>query len=104
MFGVPIIGPASVLCDNQGVFKNTSHPESQLSKRHNAINYHTVWERLAAGIIRVGKEDGNTNLADAFTKILPQAKRNELFSYMSYSSAFGVDGPPTKQSHQPTSS
>ena len=56
MFGVPIQGPASVLCDNQGVVKNSSLPESCLSKRHNAINYHTVREAVAAGIIRVGKE------------------------------------------------
>jgi hypothetical protein len=42
MFGVPIEGPAKVLCDNQGVVKNTSIPESVLSKKHNAINYHAV--------------------------------------------------------------
>ena len=37
MFGVPIVGPASVLCDNQGVVKNTSLPDSVLLKRHIAI-------------------------------------------------------------------
>ena len=38
MFGVPVPEPAAVLCDNQGVVKNASIPESALSKRHNAIN------------------------------------------------------------------
>jgi hypothetical protein len=38
-FGIPLIGPASLLCDNQGVVKNTSIPESTLTKKHNAINY-----------------------------------------------------------------
>ena len=42
MFGIPIDGPADVFCDNQGVVKNTSLPESVLSKKHNAINYHAV--------------------------------------------------------------
>ena len=42
MFGIPIDGPADVFCDNQGVVKNTSLPESLLSKKHNAINYHVV--------------------------------------------------------------
>jgi len=70
MFGIPLRGPASVLCDNQGVVKNTSIPESTLSKRHNAINYHAVREAAAAGLLQVGKEDGHTNLADAFTKTL----------------------------------
>ena len=54
MFGVAIKGPASVLCDNQAVVKNTSYPESTLSKRHNAINYHAVRKACATGIIRVG--------------------------------------------------
>ena len=91
MFGVPIIGPASVLCDNQGVVKNTSLPNSVLSKRHNAINYNVVREAVAAGIIRVGKEDGQTNLADAFTKMLPRNRRFDLFSRIAYSSMFMGD-------------
>ena len=88
MFGIPIRGPASVLCDNQGVVKNASLPESALSKRHNAINYNVVREAVAAGIIRVGKEDGTTNLADAFTKILNRRKRYDLFSRIGYSPMF----------------
>lgn len=55
MFGVAIIGPALVLCDNQGVVENLSLPKSTLSKRHNAINYHLVQEAVAAGIMHVGK-------------------------------------------------
>ena len=35
MFGVPIDGPANVLCDNCGVVKNVSIPESTLMKKHN---------------------------------------------------------------------
>ena len=58
MFGIPIYGPADVFCDNQGVVKNTSLPESVLSKKHNAINYHAVREAVVAGIMRVAKEDG----------------------------------------------
>ena len=42
MFGVPLIGPASVFCDNQGVVNNTTMPESVLSKKHNQICYHWV--------------------------------------------------------------
>jgi hypothetical protein len=74
MFGVPIEGPAKVLCDNQGVVKNASIPESVLSKKHNAINYHAVREAVAAGIIQVGKEDGTTNIADLFTKPLTEQR------------------------------
>ena len=78
MFGVPIDGPASVFCDNRGVVKNASIPESTLQKKHNAINYHAVREAAAAGILRVGKEDGDTNLADMLTKVLTSEKRWHL--------------------------
>jgi hypothetical protein len=98
MFGIPISGPSSVLCDNQGVVKNSSLPESTLSKRHNAINYHSVREAVAAQIIRVGKEDGETNLADPFTKVLGRMKRYDMFSKITYSSMYGKEGPPEPQS------
>ena len=68
--GVPIRGPANVHCNNQGVMKNTSVPKSTLSKNHNSINYHVVRESAAAGILCVGKENTETNLADALSKIV----------------------------------
>ena len=68
--------------------KNTSLPDSVLSKRHNAINYNVVREAVAAGIISVGKEDGQTNLADAFTRMLLRSRRFDLFSRIAYSSMF----------------
>ena len=61
MFGVDIDGPTDVFCDNSGVVENCSRPESVLAKKHNAINYHAVREAVAAGILRVGKEDGENN-------------------------------------------
>jgi hypothetical protein len=42
MFGIPLEGAAQVFYDNQGVVKNTSVPESVLTKKHNAVNYHAV--------------------------------------------------------------
>ena len=78
MFGIPIDGPANVFCDNRGVVKNASIPESTLMKKHNAINYHAVREAAAAGIIRVGKEDGETNAADLLTKSLSGQKRWDI--------------------------
>ena len=88
MFGVPIDGPANVLCDNQGVVKNTSIPESVLNKKHVSIAYHSVREAAAAGILRVGKEDTETNLADLFTKQLSQARRNQLLACIVYGPYF----------------
>ncbi|KAG7370061.1 reverse transcriptase RNA-dependent DNA polymerase [Nitzschia inconspicua] len=53
MFDIPIDGPALVFCDNRGVVKNASVPESALQRKHNAINYHAVREAVAAGIMLV---------------------------------------------------
>ena len=78
MFGVPIDGPANVFCDNRGVVKNVSIPESTLLKRHNAINYHIIRESVAAKIIRVGKEDSETNNADMLTKSVTAERRWDL--------------------------
>ena len=93
MFGVPINGPASIMCDNQGVVKI---PDSTLTKHHKAINYHIIHEAVAAGIIKIGKEDTKSNLADLLTKVLSQEQRNQLLSYMTYSSAFDKHNPPAR--------
>ena len=94
MFGVPVLRATDILCDNRGAVKNASILSSILKKRHNAINYHAVRKAAAASIIRVGKEDTETNNADLFTKVLPRVRRNNLTSQCTYSSAFGGSGPP----------
>jgi hypothetical protein len=75
MFGAEIDGPVNVFCDNRGVVKNVIIPESTLMKKHNAINYHAVREAVVAGILRVGKEDGKTNLVDLLMKVVTGQKR-----------------------------
>ena len=82
--GVPLKGPTNVYCDNQGVVKNTSVPESTLSKKHNAVNYHIVREAAAAGMLRVGKEDTATNLADPLSKLVPYSRKQDLLGKILY--------------------
>ncbi len=79
-FGIPLIGPTNVFCDKNSVVLNVSIPESTLAKNHSAINYHIIQEAVAAGIIRVGKEDTLTNIADVFTKLVPFTKKYQLLS------------------------
>ena len=77
MFGIPVDGPTSMLCDNESVVGSASKVESRLNKKHNAICFHTVREACAAGWMRVGKEPTETNIADLFTKMLPLDKRRQ---------------------------
>jgi hypothetical protein len=82
--GVPIEGPTDVLCDNNGVVKNTSIPTSTLAKKHNSINYHIVREAAAAGIIRVGKEQTESNKADVLTKLQDYKRKTRLLKGVCY--------------------
>lgn len=80
MFGVEINGPTNVFCDNEAVVKNVSNPESTLKKKNCAIAYHRTREAIVAETIRVAKEDGETNLADLLTKLLPGPRLRSLVS------------------------
>ena len=77
-------GPTDVYCNNQGVVENTSIPESTLPKKHKAVNYHIVRDTVAADPMRVGKEDTNTNPADALTKLLPYSRKKLLLGILQY--------------------
>ena len=80
--GIPLIGLTVFYCDNQGVVKNTSVPKSTLNKKHNSINYHVMHEAAAAGIIRVGKNDATTNLAELLTKLMPYSQNIDLLGHI----------------------
>ena len=66
--GVPIKGKSYLFGDNQSVITSATLPHSPLSKRHNALAYHTVREAVAAGIIVLVKVDGKENPADILSK------------------------------------
>ena len=71
-------GPVYFFCDNPGFMNNIIITESVLPKKHNVINHHSVSEAVAADILQIGKEDGETNLADFFTKVITGQKRWDL--------------------------
>jgi hypothetical protein len=82
MMGIPLNGPPSVFCDNQSVVKNTTAPELVLKKWHkNATTYHHTRE-VQARIIHVAWENGETQIADLLTKLLPGPRLKELIGYV----------------------
>jgi len=84
MFGVPIMGPADIYCDNEAVVTNCSTPESTIKKKHHSIAYHYNREAVASETVRITKEDSETNLADLFTKLLTEDRRNFLINRFMY--------------------
>ena len=49
-----------------------------------AISYHYCREAVAANIIKIAKEDTDTNLSDLFTKVLAQDRREFLLERFMY--------------------
>jgi len=78
MMGFPLEGPTSLFCDNESVVKTLTAPESTLKKRHTAICYHRMRKACAAGYVRITHEDGDSNLADILTKLMPGPRMNAL--------------------------
>ena len=79
MMDVPLDEPTYVFCDNELVVKNTAKPEST-NKKGNAIAHHKARESIAVGIIKLAKEDGETNLSDILTKLLPGPRMKQLIA------------------------
>ncbi len=76
--------PLKDLLTYSEIMKLLRRMESTLKKKHNALAHHRTQEAIAAGSIRVAKEDGKTNLADLLTKTLPQATRDYLCNKFMY--------------------
>ena len=84
MFGITFASPENVLYDNNGIVKNTSIPESNITKKHNTINYQCVHEAASVRILCVRKEDTATDLANPFKKFLPYFQKQELLVCLIY--------------------
>ena len=70
MFGVPVDYYSYMFGDNQAVVTQSTIPQSQLAKRHNALAYHYVREAVASGAIRFVHLVSVDNPADYLTKFL----------------------------------
>jgi hypothetical protein len=57
MMGIPINGPSNCFCDNESVWKNSTMPQSTLSKKHNSVAYHKCRECVAKGAVRIAFEN-----------------------------------------------
>jgi hypothetical protein len=76
--GIPLDGPANIFCDNLSVVKSSTQPECTLSKKHNGIAYHKIWEAVAGGWIRIAYQPTKTNLAGLLTKPLSAQQCGQL--------------------------
>jgi hypothetical protein len=80
MMGVQVDCPTNVFCDNESVVKNSTRPKSMLKKKHHTIAYQRVCKAQASGVVRIAKEDRETNLVDILTKYLLEPRLRQLSS------------------------
>ena len=84
MMGVPLEGPATILCDNLSLVTSTTIPESVLQKKHNSVNWHKIRETIAMNVARVVHIDGTENISDVLSKLVPGTTLRYLLKNVLY--------------------
>ena len=84
MFGVLLMGPTEVFCDNNSLVLNTSNVESKVNKKHNSLAFCAIRLSVVAEIIRVAWLSGEENISDAMTKMLSKEEIEYIFGNWTY--------------------
>ena len=69
--------PIEIFCDNTGAIAQAKEPRSHHSTKHILRKFHYIREVLERGDIVVEKIDTDQNLADPFTKPIPQVRHEK---------------------------
>ena len=80
----PIEGATNLYCDNEGIFENVVKLDSTLNKNQQGRTYYYCCQNVVAWIVRVSKEDSNTQLADIFAKCMNKPKYEVLSGNLMY--------------------
>ena len=64
--------PITLFCDNSGAVAQSKDPRNHKKGKHIERKYHIIRDIVTRRDVVVAKIDGASNLADPFTKALPQ--------------------------------
>ena len=64
--------PITLFCDNSGVVTQSKDPRNHKKEKHIERKHHIIKDIIARGDVVVAKIESANNLADPFTKALPQ--------------------------------
>ena len=64
--------PITLFCDNSGAVALSKDPRNHKKGKHIERKYHIIGDIIACGDVVVAKIESANNLADPFTKALPQ--------------------------------
>ena len=74
----------TLFCDNSGAVAQSKDPRNHKKGKHIERKYHIIRDIIARGDVVVAKIESTNNLADPFTKALPQR------TFESYLEGMGV--------------
>ena len=64
--------PITLFCDNSGAVAQSKDLRNHKKGKHIERKYHIIWDIVTHGDVVVAKIESANNLADPFTKALPQ--------------------------------
>ena len=64
--------PITLFCDNSGAVTQSNDPRNHKKGKHIERKYHIIRDIITRGDVVVAKIESANNLADPFTKALPQ--------------------------------
>jgi hypothetical protein len=71
--------PIPIYCDNRSAMSISKNPVMHSKTKHIPIKYHFLWEHVVEKNIRVEYTSKKEQVADIFTKPLPNNNNNNLF-------------------------
>ena len=74
--------PITLFCDNNGAVAQSKDPRNHKKGKHIVRKYHIIRDIIARGDVVVAKIESANNLADSFTKTLPQRTFKSHFEGM----------------------
>ena len=74
--------PIPIFCDNEGAIALSKEPRAHKRTRHIHRRYNYIRDEVMSGSVCINKVHTDQNVADPFTKALPQAKHEVHASNM----------------------
>lgn len=84
--------PMVVWCDNLGAIVLSNNPTLHFKSKHFAMNFHFVWERVAAKTLQVRFVTMKDQATDILTKALPRVTFQYLESKLTTEVPIGLRG------------
>ena len=83
--GYPLSGPLPLFCDNEAAITNATGEEVSFKRsKHINIKYHKIRERVSNNEISITHVPSEENVADIFTKAIPEEQFNYLVKQLGF--------------------